>query len=593
MKRYLSSKFTSYITLFLLVCTFFSCQQKQEDESVKSVMDKTISHLYQTMDAKQLSNLKYDQVMALFSQEDLEALATRHWMFTVNVPVVVSFMRSTEQKDIPFWLSKSGFKKTDLKMNNEQVTYEVWQKPFDAGKVGLGINGFENYMLHYFVSVAPQNTNDKLELSNFLPENQFVGVLEDSAFIYHDWDELVLRHVPEVMKGQKLLTTIRGRGTETHIIGAFRTTDYPSSKTPDQLMLTWSSDASTGMDIQWRTDTTISSGEIKYREKGGTQELTAKAERYRMEDRVLMNDRYINRFTAQIRNLKPGTTYEYQILPQTDWTENQTFSTASSDNSFSFIWFGDTHHDPKFGALHNIAEKTHPDAAFYSIAGDMVSDGLFRNQWDDLFQFSKDVISRKPFMNVLGNHDNRSGLGALMYRELFSYPKNGTVGIPPEHTYSFRYKNALFLMVDVTSPIDIQTSWIEDQLAHTDATWKFVMFHFPPYNWEEPYFNIQNAWGPVFDKFHVDMVMSGHIHYYMRSNPMKDGKVVKSYNDGTAYVISVGIPTGPRAITDELYAAVRNTEGDLYQYMKIDGNQLTYKAVNSANKLIDSFSIKK
>ena len=148
-------------------------------------------------------------------------------------------------------------------------------------------------------------------------------------------------------------------------------------------------------------------------------------------------------------------------------------------------------------------------------------------------------------------------------------------------------------MVDVTSPIDIQTSWIEDQLAHTDATWKFVMFHFPPYNWEEPYFNIQKAWDPIFDKYHVDMVMSGHIHYYMRSNPMKDGKVVKSYNDGTAYVISVGIPTGPRAITDELYAAVRNTEGDLYQYMKIDGNQLTYKAVNSANKLIDSFSIKK
>ncbi len=587
------SKLSAYLIMFLIFGTLDSCQQKTEEESVKSVMDKTISRLYQTMDAKQLSDLKYDQVMALFSKEDLHALATRHWMFTVNVPVVVSIMRSIEQKDIPFWLSESGFKKSGLKMNNEQMTYEVWQKPFDAGKVELGINGFENYMLHYFVSVAPQNKNDKLELSNFFPENQFVGVLEDSAFVYHDWDELVLRHVPEAMKGQKLLTTIRGRGTETHIIGAFRTTDYPSSKTPDQLMLTWSSDASTGLDIQWRTDTTVSSGEVKYREKGGTQELAAKAERYRLEDRVLMNDRYINRFTVQLRNLKPGTTYEYQIVPQTDWTENHTFATAAADNKFSFIWFGDTHHDPKFGELHNIAEKAHPDAAFYSIAGDMVSDGLFRNQWDDLFQFSKDVISRKPFMNVLGNHDNRSGLGALMYRELFSYPKNGPVGVPPEHSYSFRYKNALFLMVDVTSPIDIQTSWIEDQLAHTEATWKFVMFHFPPYNWEEPYFNIQKAWGPIFDKYHVDMVMSGHIHYYMRSNPMKAGKVVKSYNDGTAYVISVGIPTGPRAITDEPYAAVRNTDGDLYQYMKIDGNQMTYTALNSANKLIDSFSIKK
>jgi hypothetical protein len=196
-------------------------------------------------------------------------------------------------------------------------------------------------------------------------------------------------------------------------------------------------------------------------------------------------------------------------------------------------------------------------------------------------------------MNVLGNHDNRSGLGALMYRELFSFPKNGPVGVPEEHTYSFRYKNALFLMVDVTSPIDIQTSWLEDQLAHTDATWKFVMFHFPPYNWEEPYFNIQKAWGPVFDKYHVDMVMSGHIHYYMRSNPMKDGKVVSSYNDGTAYVISIALPTHFNHITDEPYAAKRDLDGQLYQYMKIDGNQLTYEAVNLKGKLIDSFSVKK
>jgi hypothetical protein len=593
MKHSIFSKLSAYLILFLIFSILVFCQPKQETESVKQVMDKTISGLYKTMDAEQLSNLKYEQVMALFSSEDLQALATRHWMFSVNVPVVVSIMRSTEQKDIPFWLSESGFKKTEMKMNNEQVTYEVWQKPFEAGKIGLGINGFENYMLHYFISVAPQNKSDQLELSNFFPENQYVGVLEDSAFVYHDWDELVLRHVPEAMKGQKLLTTIRGRGTETHIIGAFRTTDYPSSKTPDQVMLTLSSDASTGMDIQWRTDTTVSTGEIKYREKSGTQEFSASAERYRMEDRELMNDRYINRFTVQLRNLKPGTTYEYRVVPQTEWTEYHTFSTAAADNSFSFIWYGDTHHSPKFGELHNIADMAHPDVAFYSIAGDMVSDGLFRNQWDDLFQFSKDVISRKPFMNVLGNHDNRSGLGALMYRELFSYPKIGPVGVPPEHSYSFRYKNALFLMVDVTSPIDIQTSWIEDQLSHTDATWKFVMFHFPPYNWEEPYFNIQKAWGPIFDKYHVDMVMSGHIHYYMRSNPMKAGKVVQSYNDGTAYVISVGIPTNPHPITDEPYAAVRNTDGDLYQYMKIDGNQLTYTAVNSANKLIDSFSIKK
>ncbi|MDP2337369.1 MAG: metallophosphoesterase family protein [Bacteroidota bacterium] len=591
MKENHLSKLFGYLVLYFLVTMLVSCTPKEQ--TVKSVMDQTIARLYKAMDEKQLSGLDNDKAMALFSENEKQVLSTRHWMFTVNVPVTVSVMRSTEQKIVPFWLSESGFKKTDLTMNNEQVTYEVWQKSFVAGQIGLGINGIENYSLHYFVSVAPQNKNDKLVLSNFFPENQYVGVLQDSAFVYHDWDELVLRNVPDAMKGQQYLTTIRGRGTETHILGAFRTTSFPSSKTPDQVMLTWSSDASTGMDIQWRTDTTVTSGEVKYRIKGSTQELTAPAERYRMEDRVLMNDRYINRFTAQLRNLKPGTTYEYQIIPQTDWTENHTFSTADNDDSFSFVWLGDTHYSEKYGEIINKAEQDHPDAAFYSVAGDMVSDGLHRDQWDRFFEFPKNMISRKPMMNVLGNHDNRSGLGALMYRELFSYPKNAPAGVPEEHTYSFRYKNALFLMIDCTSPIEVQNAWIEEQLAKTDATWKIAMFHFPPYNWEGPYFNIQKAWAPIFDKYHVDMVIGGHIHYYMRSNPMKGGKVVSSYNDGTAYVISIAIPTNYDHISDEPYAAKRDLKGQLYQYMKIDGNKMTFEAVNFQNEVIDSFNIKK
>ena len=587
------SKTLFYLLLFFLASGLVCCNHRSPEQSVKEVMDKTITNLYKTLDAKELNSLTEEKVMALFSDDEKEVLSTRHWMFSVNVPVVVSVMRSNEQKVIPFWLSQSGFVKTAMTIKNEQTTYEVWQKAYPAGNVGLGVNGFENFMLHYFVSVAPKNKNDKLELSGFFPVNQNVGVLDNGAFIYHDWDELVLKDVPEAMKGEKLLTTIRGRGDETHLIGVFRSTAYPSSSKPDQVMLTWSSDPSTGMDIQWRTDTTVTNGVLKYREKGRTQEFSVNASRYLMEDRALMNDRYINRFTAELRGLKPGTTYEYQVAPQSVWSDEFAFSTAAADNQFSFNWFGDTHHSAKYGEILKLAEKSYPDAAFFSIVGDMVSDGLQRDQWDDLFEFSKPALSHKPMMSVLGNHDNRSGLGALMYRELVSYPKNGPAGVEKEHTYSFTYKNALFLMIDCTAPIEIQNSWIDEQLAKSNATWKIAMFHFPPYNWEEPYFNIQKAWVPIFDKYHVDMVLGGHIHYYMRSKPMKDGKVVPSYNDGTAYIISVGIPANAREMPEEPYAEVRNNEGPLFQNLNINGNELTYVSVNSENKVIDTFRIKK
>jgi len=585
----------SIIMIFLFLITGMnSCTVKTGvNESVKDVMDRTVTRLYHTMSEQQLDSLTNDQALALFNKKDKEVLATRYWMFDVNVPVIVSVMRSTKQKIIPFWLSSAGFVKTDKTMDNEQVTYEVWQKKFEAGHVGLGINGFEDYMLHYFVSVAPVNKNEQLQLSNFFPANQHVAVLNDSAFTYHDWTELVLRNVPEEMKGEKLLTTIRGRGTETHLVGAFRKTTFPSSANPDQVMQTWSADPATTIDIQWRTDTTVQSGKINFREKGAEAIQTVAAEKYRMADRNLMNDRYINRFTAHLVNLKPGTTYEYQIAPSTSWSEEYSFSTPANDNSFSFIWTGDTHHSPSIEKLFNQANKSHPEAAFYSIAGDMVSEGLHRDHWDDLFHFTRKIISEKPLMTVLGNHDTRQGLGARMYRDLFSYPKNAAAGVQPEHTYSFRYKNALFLMIESTAPIDTQKAWIEEQLSNTDATWKFAMFHFAPYNWEEPYPDIQAAWIPLFDKYHVDMVMNGHIHYYMRTKPMKAGKVVSSYKEGTAYVESVGIPTKPEKRPEEPYTIVRNFSGDLYQYVKIEGNKLSFAAMNSDNKIIDSFTIVK
>jgi len=79
----------------------------------------------------------------------------------------------------------------------------------------------------------------------------------------------------------------------------------------------------------------------------------------------------------------------------------------------------------------------------------------------------------------------------------------------------------------------------------------------------------------------------------MRTKPMKAGKVVSSYKEGTAYVESVGIPTKPEKRPEEPYTIVRNFSGDLYQYVKIEGNKLSFSAMNSDNKVIDSFAIQK
>ena len=258
---------------------------------------------------------------------------------------------------------------------------------------------------------------------------------------------------------------------------------------------------------------------------------------------------------------------------------------------FSFIWFGDTHKSKKWGDLIQNSFQEFPDVAFYSIAGDLVSTGLYRDDWDQLLSFSGPVFNHKPLMPVPGNHDNQDGLGAWMYQDIFSLPVNGPAKVLPELTYAFNYKNALFLMIDATAPIGVQSSWIEAQLESSGAKWKFAMFHFPPYNYEEDYVVIREEWCTLFDKYHVDMVMSGHTHYYMRSKPIFNEQVVEHVSQGTVYVISVGIPGNHENMPDEDYAEVRDGSGWLYQHMEIKDNILIYKSLDIQGNIIDSLKI--
>jgi len=148
-------------------------------------------------------------------------------------------------------------------------------------------------------------------------------------------------------------------------------------------------------------------------------------------------------------------------------------------------------------------------------------------------------------------------------------------------------------MIDCTSPIEAQTEWIEEQLKNSRATWKIAVFHFPPFNYEEPYFDIRKAWMPMFDKYHVDMVLSGHTHYYMRTKPINGDKATDSYKKGTVYLISIAIPSHHEQMTEEPYAVVRHPQGQYYQYLKVDGNKFTYTSFDSENKVADSFTIEK
>lgn len=587
-------KYSPCALLFLL--TFFSCKEnKSVNQDVKSVVDEVVTRLYQKLTPRQLDTISESYIRNFLTQEEREVLATKFWTFEANVPVTVSLMRDTAQKSPPFWLEESGFKKTTLFAKNEHQYYEVWQKTFDKGQVGLGINGFDKHRPVYFISVGATNPKDELKITNVYPAKYNLSTMKVGAFTYHDWDSLILTEVPESLVGQVLFTTVRGRAREAHLTGAFRKTLTPSSDKPDQLLLTWSGDPKSTMDVQWRTNMSVKDALVKYWKPGVADTLTSTASAFKMEDRLLQNDRYVQRFTANLTNLSPGTQYDYKVgSNEGKWSDVATFKTEPENkDGFSFIWFGDTHHSKIWGDMARKTYERHPEVAFYQIAGDLVSTGLHRDEWDDLWDIPGKTFSYKPLMPVPGNHDSQDGLGAWMYQEMFSFPKNGPKDVPAEMTYAYNYDDALFLMIDCTQPVSVQTAWIESQLKNSKAKWKFAMFHFPPYNFVEPYDDIMKAWCSLFDKYHVDMVMSGHMHYYLRTKPMYAGKVAADPSKGTIYTMSISIPGKQDEWPAEDYAIVRYPDGPLYQHISIKGNTLSFKCLDPEGNVKDELVIRK
>ena len=200
-----------FAAIFLLS---LSCQpiEKKQERSVAQVMDDVITRLYETESVDQYDSINDAFMLKFLSEDEKKVLATRYLYFTVDVPVTVSLMHHKEQTVIPFWMKDAGFVKTaDVVKNQEGYEYEVWEKKYKAGKVELGINGFDKHSPVYFITVAPQNVKDDLHITNVYPSEFVINTMKVGAFTYHDWSDLLLTEMPDRLIGQRLFTTVRGR----------------------------------------------------------------------------------------------------------------------------------------------------------------------------------------------------------------------------------------------------------------------------------------------------------------------------------------------------------------------------------------------
>jgi len=144
-------------------------------------------------------------------------------------------------------------------------------------------------------------------------------------------------------------------------------------------------------------------------------------------------------------------------------------------------------------------------------------------------------VLQDKFVGVLGNHDAED---ADIYRNLFGHPPT------TNWNFSIDLQDGLvhILAINTESP-DIP--FISNDLKSTQSKWKIVIFHRPIYTSPGEHApdeaEIRDKVVPLFDQYHVNLVLQGHNHNYQRSYPLNYGsgddkpKVVAS---GTTYIVA-------------------------------------------------------
>jgi 3',5'-cyclic AMP phosphodiesterase CpdA len=249
----------------------------------------------------------------------------------------------------------------------------------------------------------------------------------------------------------------------------------------------------------------------------------------------------------------------------------------------------------QWGTLLHNAFGRRPDAAFYIMAGDLVNRGAEREDWDTLFHSAAGVYDRRSLVPAIGNHECQGDYPGL-YLKLFSLRENGPAGVEPERAYSFEYSNALFIVLDSNLPPRTQSKWLRERLANTTARWKFVILHHPLYSSAPARDNrsLRAAWGPIFDRYRVDMVLQGHDHAYLRTFPMRKGRRAGSPEKGTVYIVSV---SGTKMYEQDPrdYTEFGMTNVATYQVVdiRIESDRLVYRAYDVRGHLRDELILDK
>ena len=378
---------------------------------------------------------------------------------------------------------------------------------------------------------------------------------------------------------------------------------------PEQILLAWAEDPQTTQTITWSSGTEHPLNKIQYQKINYTSPQNNYQINFEHSSKNLIEVAQAQEITGNsteyegqlflkttLRNLIPDSSYAYRVGAGQVWSEPAVFTTAGKTDNFSFLYLGDIQDGyPCWGAMLNRIKETESGIRFGILGGDLVGEEGSREEWRQFFAAAVQLFKHIPLLPVVGNHDDTE-----FFWQYFALPLNGPDNCG-QGFYSFDYGNCHFAILNsnlLSAPgigsYEKIVTWLKNDFAASKGMWNIIALHYPPYpvwlDWRAEH--LQNHWAPIFEQCQADLILVGHQHVYMRTKPLRDGKV-QAEGQGIVYIMG---NAGTRHYSpghDYEYIAIKKAYVSNYQVITVNGSMLTIIAKDAQGHEIDRYTMQK
>jgi len=246
------------------------------------------------------------------------------------------------------------------------------------------------------------------------------------------------------------------------------------------------------------------------------------------------------------------------------------------EGSVRFVVIGDT--GTGSGKQHELADillRSHQSFPFDTVL--MMGDNMYggesardyKRKFEDVY---KPLLDQKvKFYASLGNHDEP----AQRFYEFFNM--NG------KEYYRFTRGNVAFYALNSNYMDKKQIEWLQSELAKDTSEWKICFFHHPPYSSGGKHGSdkqLREVVEPIFLRYGVNLVLTGHDHFYERIKPQKG---IYYFVSGAGGKLREGDIKRNSPLTDKAF------DRDLsFMLIEVADDQLYFQTLSRTGQTVDS-----